>query len=171
MSENTLSVRLRPLYLSLVIILADQVTKALVVARIPLRTAALSLGGDFFRLIHVRNTGVAFSLGDQLPETVRSILFSLLPLLILGYLAVYVVRSREESSLQRFCLGGIIGGGLGNLIDRIFRPDGVVDFLDVKFYGLFGLERWPTFNLADSAVVVCGILLFITLWFKEKKEK
>ena len=39
---------------------------------------------------------------------------------------------------------GIVGGGLGNLVDRFFRKEGVVDFIDVKFYGLFGLERWPT---------------------------
>ena len=57
---------------------------------------------------------------------------------------------------------GIVGGGIGNLIDRFFRPEGVVDFIDVKFYGLFGMERWPTFNVADSAVVVCGILLIIS---------
>jgi signal peptidase II len=69
------------------------------------------------------------------------------------------------------CEIGIIGGGFGNLIDRFFRPDGVVDFIDVKFYGLFGLERWPTFNVADSAVVVCGSLLFISmLFFSVKKE-
>ena len=57
---------------------------------------------------------------------------------------------------------GIAGGGLGNLIDRFFRAEGVVDFIDIKFFGLFGLERWPTFNVADSAVVICGILLVIS---------
>lgn len=57
----------------------------------------------------------------------------------------------------------ILGGGVGNIIDRIFRPLGVVDFIDVRFYGLFGLERWPTFNIADSAIVVGGILLIISL--------
>ena len=53
-------------------------------------------------------------------------------------------------------------GGLGNYVDRIFRPAGVVDFLDFKFFGIFGLERWPTFNVADATVVVTGILLFIS---------
>jgi signal peptidase II len=56
-------------------------------------------------------------------------------------------------------VAGIIGGGVGNLIDRVFRPEGVVDFIDVRFFGLFGLDRWPTFNVADSSVVVCGALL------------
>ena len=126
---------------------------------------------DFFRLIFVKNTGVAFSLGDQLPGFLRIILFILLPLGILGYLAYYTIRSREESVLQKFCLAGIVGGGFGNLIDRIFRPDGVVDFLDFRFYGFLGMERFPTFNVADSAIVVSGILLFISLWFKGGKSE
>ncbi len=169
MSESAMK-RFYPLILSGGIIIADQISKALIVKFIPYRTVGYSLWNDFFRLIYVKNTGVAFSLGDQLPGFLRVILFIILPLAILGYLAYYTVSSREESILQRFCLGGIVGGGLGNLIDRIFRPDGVVDFLDVKFYGLFGMERFPTFNLADSSIVICGILLFISLWIKEKKR-
>jgi signal peptidase II len=66
---------------------------------------------------------------------------------------------------------GILGGGLGNLADRIFRPAGVVDFIDVKFFGIFGFERWPTFNIADSAIVVCGILLLFTMLFQKAGTK
>ena len=66
---------------------------------------------------------------------------------------------------------GIVGGGFGNLIDRCFRTEGVVDFIDVKFYGIFGMERWPTFNIADAAVVVCGILLIISFLLPFKKNK
>jgi len=57
------------------------------------------------------------------------------------------------------------------LLDRFFRAEGVVDFIDVKFFGLFGLERWPTFNVADSAIVVCGAGLFIALFIQEWKGK
>jgi signal peptidase II len=156
------------LILTLVLILVDQLSKLLVVALIPLRTIGFTLGNDFFRLIHVRNTGVAFSLGDSLPLPLRKALFILMPLVVLIYLAVHIVRTKEETGFQKYCLAGILGGGFGNLIDRIFRPEGVVDFLDVRFYGLFGLERWPTFNVADSSVVVCGILLFLSFWRKEK---
>jgi len=171
MSELSLKKRMSPLLLSMLIILLDQISKALVVMYIPYRTVGFSLWGDFFRLIYVKNTGVAFSLGDQFLPVVRIVLFILTPLGIMGYLAYYLVSSREESKLQKFCLAGIVGGGLGNLIDRIFRPDGVVDFLDIRFYGLFGMERFPTFNIADSSIVVCGILLFISLWIKEKNTK
>ena len=67
-------------------------------------------------------------------------------------------------------MAGIIGGGFGNLIDRIFRPAGVVDFIDVRFYGIFGLERWPTFNVADASVVVAGILLIVSFILEKDKE-
>ena len=59
---------------------------------------------------------------------------------------------------------------MGNIIDRIFRPEGVVDFISAKFYGILGFERWPTFNAADSSVVVCGIILVVTLFFAKKHE-
>jgi signal peptidase II len=63
----------------------------------------------------------------------------------------------------------------GNIFDRFFRPEGVVDFIDVKFFGLFGMERFPTFNVADSFVMVCAILLVISVINNivrdEKKKK
>jgi signal peptidase II len=73
--------------------------------------------------------------------------------------------------VQRWATAGILGGGIGNLIDRIFRSEGVVDFISIKFYGFLGFERWPTFNIADSSVVVCCLLLFITILFSFKKTK
>jgi len=58
-----------------------------------------------------------------------------------------------------------LGGGIGNLIDRIFRSFRVVDFISVKVYGFLGFERWPTFNVADASLVVSGILLAALLLF------
>jgi signal peptidase II len=55
-------------------------------------------------------------------------------------------------------------------LTAFFRPEGVLDFLDVKFYGLFGLERWPTFNVADSAVVICGGLLILSVLSAMREE-
>lgn len=163
--------RLLPFSLSLLLVAADQFTKLIIVRTIPLHTIGVSFFGDLFRIIHTRNTAVAFSLGHGLPDHVKSVLFILLPLFALGVLAVYAYRSPELSRLQRWCLAAIIGGGAGNLIDRIFRPAGVVDFLDVKFYGLFGLERWPTFNVADASVVVAGVLLIISLLVVSHEQK
>ncbi len=168
---NERKVPLLPFALTLAIVLLDQVTKALVVAFVKPGTIAWSCLGDFFWLIHARNPGIAFSLGDGFSPPLRSALFILLPALLIVGIVVYYVRSEELSTAQRWFLAGIAGGGIGNLVDRVFRPEGVVDFLSVKFYGLFGLERWPTFNVADASVVVCAILLALSLALEERQRK
>jgi signal peptidase II len=162
---------LLPFSLTALVIAADQITKALVVTNLDQYETGFSAFGDFFRLIHVRNPGVAFSLGRSLPEPVRRVLFIVVPLAILAVLTVYYLRTDELNRFQRWIAAGLMGGGLGNIIDRIARPAGVVDFLDFKFYGIFGLERWPTFNIADMSVVVCGILLAISFMFEGKRSR
>ena len=152
------------------ILILDQITKAVIVHLIPRNTVGISFWGDFFRIIHVRNPGIAFSLGDGMPLLLRKGLFIILPLVILVLLAVYTLKNPRLPRLQRYAIAGILGGGLGNILDRIFRPLGVVDFLDFRFYGLFGLERWPTFNVADMSVVISGILLVLAFIFEERKS-
>ncbi len=149
--------------LSAIIVAADQITKILVEKLIPPYTIAWSFAGDFFRLIHVKNLGVAFSMGNGFSDALRVVLFIVVPLLVLSAVGVYLIRGKDLTNGQRWILAAIIGGGMGNQIDRVFRPTGVVDFLDFKFYGLFGLERWPTFNIADASLVVSSILLIILL--------
>ncbi|MFA6689688.1 MAG: signal peptidase II [Sphaerochaetaceae bacterium] len=153
-----------PLILTAAIVITDQITKAIVVAKIPPGTIAASYFGDFLQIWHVRNKAVAFSMGAGLPDGVRTVMFLLLPTVVM-FVLLWMLFSRDMdfTALQRWALAGILGGGIGNLLDRYLRPDGVVDFVSVKFYGLFGLERWPTFNVADSSVVVCGILLLVSL--------
>ena len=172
--NKELKSKILPITLAVVVIVLDQITKMLVVRHIPLYTIGTQFFGDFLRIIHVANTGVAFSVGATWSETARRFLFSLIPLIVIGIVIAIYFRNNTWTKLQRWAIMGIVGGGLGNLIDRFFRAEGVVDFIDVKFYGLFGLERWPTFNVADSAVVVCGILLvisFIITSVRESKEK
>ena len=181
MAPNTYSVEFKPtqpkikkyipLILAFVVIIADQITKALVVKHIPLYSVGATFFGDFLRIIHVCNPGIAFSIGQGWSVAVRGILFRAIPLIVIILVIGVYIRNDDFSALQRWAISGIIGGGLGNLIDRFFRSEGVVDFIDVKFYGLFGLDRWPTFNVADSAVVVCGILLIISFLIMLKKEK
>jgi signal peptidase II len=156
---------LAPFALTAAILILDQVTKAAVVAGIKPGRIGWRALGDFFWLVHQKNTGAAFSMGDGLPELLRVAILIVVPVALMVGLCVYYFRTDELTYLQRWALCGIVGGGVGNIIDRIFRPDGVVDFLSVKFYGLFGLERWPTFNVADSSVVVCGILLVVAGFF------
>ena len=166
--EKNLKEKLLPFILTLAVILADQATKALVAANIPLYTIGWTFAGDFLRIIHVANKGVAFSLGSSLSQTIRSLLFSLAPLVVIIIVIAVYFRNKDFTRLQRWCICGIVGGGIGNIIDRLFRPQGVIDFVDVKFYGLFGLERWPTFNVADMAIVICGIILILSFAFTAK---
>lgn len=169
--NKELKSKLLPFTLTVVVVVLDQITKMLVVNNIPLYTIGASFFGDFFRIIHVANTGVAFSVGATWSDTLRRLLFAALPLIVIGVVIAIYFRNNEWNKLQRWAIMGIVGGGIGNLIDRFFRAEGVVDFLDVKFYGLFGMERWPTFNVADAAVVVCGILLIISFITTNKGAK
>ncbi|MBQ1593547.1 MAG: signal peptidase II [Treponema sp.] len=161
------SKKMWPLSLCALVILIDQITKALVVKYIPLLGSSLDgvvqICGKYLWFIHVRNKAVAFSMGSSLPTSMRAILFAAIPRIIIAVVFVIYFKNNEFSSMQRWAICGILGGGIGNLIDRFFRPDGVVDFISCYFWNLFGLERWPTFNIADSAVVVCGILFIISL--------
>lgn len=159
---------LKPLIVTALIIIADQITKLIIVRNVPLYYESgftIEVIGDFFRIIHARNLGIAFSIGDGLPFWLRKVLFVALPIGVIVFLFFGFYCSRDINRTQRWFVAAILGGGVGNIIDRIFRPLGVVDFLDVKFYGLFGLERWPTFNVADASVVVGGILLIISMFF------
>jgi signal peptidase II len=109
-------------------------------------------------------------MGDGLPEGVRKVVFIAVPVLILGAIGVYTWMDKTLTGLQRWALGFILGGGLGNIIDRIFRPDGVVDFLSFKFYGFLGMDRFATFNLADSAVTVGGALFVLSLLLGRRRK-
>jgi len=161
--------RLLPLVLSAGVILADQITKIVVILTIP-KGSTVRVIGDFFRLIHVQNPAIAFSIGRGIEAGTRRTLFMLLPLAVIALLFLYYLFSRDPlTRFQKWCFGALVGGGLGNYVDRMFRPAGVVDFLDFRFYGLLGMERWPTFNLADATVVVAGILLFISFFIPARK--
>lgn len=163
--------KLLPFILTGLVVLVDQITKAIIVALIPVYTVGANIFGDLLRIVHVANTGVAFSLGDSMPLAIRRILFAIIPLIVIVLVIVVYFRNDEFNSVQRWSICGIIGGGIGNIIDRFFRAEGVVDFIDVKFFGIFGLERWPTFNVADAAVVVCGIILIVSFLITICKEK
>ena len=185
-NKQSLLFKLLPISLCLAIIILDQLTKCLIVAFLPRTNPVTGEGvinviGDFFRIIHVRNPAVAFSIGHNLPFTARKILFSIIPLIVIILVFVIYFRNNDFTKLQRWSISGILGGGLGNLIDRFFRPAGVVDFLDFKWFGLtnskinfLSWERWPTFNVADMGVVICGIIFvisFIVIVARDSKKQ
>ncbi|HON88835.1 MAG TPA: signal peptidase II [Spirochaetia bacterium] len=161
----------KPLLFTASIVLIDQIVKLIITSLIKLNTIAVSWLGDFLWITHQRNSGGAFSFADSASPIIRILIFILIPLAVLALLAWSILFSKEYKPLERWMLAGIIGGGLGNIVDRIFRPQGVVDFISIKFYGLFGFERWPTFNIADSCIVVCGIILCCSLIFSNKNNR
>jgi signal peptidase II len=160
--------RLIPLILAPGIIVIDQIAKIFVMRLIP-SGGMVPVIGDFFRLINVQNTALSFSIGRTLPLATQKLIFPLVQLAVMVLILLYYLFTRDElTRFQRWCAAALIGGGLGNYVDRIFRPAGVVDFLDFKFYGIFGWERWPTFNLADTTLVVCIILILISFLIPTK---
>lgn len=174
MSESkNLSYKLKPFILTAVIILLDQITKIWVMKNIPLNTIYGEYLGDFLWIVHVRNTGAAFSLGAGSSAFARMLFFVVLPLVVLGFVAYAIFTERKFlTRVQKYFAAGILGGGLGTLIDRVFRfREGVVDFISVKFYGIFGMDRWPTFNISDSCVVIFVILFAISVIFGKEETK
>lgn len=158
-----------PFILTVLVVLLDQTTKMLIVNISDGSAVITSLFGDFLRIILVYNTGAAFSFGVNFAPVLHFILLKILPLaLIIGFFPVYF--KVNFTHLERWLIAAIIGGGIGNLLDRFFRSEGVVDFIDVKFYGLFGLQRWPTFNVADSVVVISFSILILYTFFKKNES-
>jgi signal peptidase II len=154
-----------PLIVGLVLLILDQITKAVIVAitnnQFPFLIA--SYLNDFLQIRHDRNLGIAFSGLNNLEGPVRVVVLIVFPILFLGWIGYIYFREKQIDLLQRWGLGLILSGGIGNIIDRIFRSEGVVDFISVRIYGFLGMERWPTFNVADATLVVGGGLIVISM--------
>ena len=153
-----MSSRFAYLALALGIVLLDQVTKAIVIARIPLyRTIPVIRG--FFDLTHLRNSGAAFGLLNSADASIRPFLVLALAVAVFAGVLVWSLRTPPGHHLLQIALALIMGGAIGNLVDRI-RFHSVTDFL--RFY----VDRWewPSFNVADSAISVGVILLAWDIW-------
>ena len=137
------------------ILILDQITKLIALERLTLGVPVAVIDG-FFSLTLVVNPGLAFGMLAETPVSWRW-LVALLSIAALGVLFFLAVRLLPTGGfLTALALGGIVGGALGNLIDRA-RFGGVVDFLDFYWRGY----HWPAFNVADSAISVGVTLLAI----------
>jgi signal peptidase II len=135
------------------IIILDQLTKLLILHFMPLYTTVAMVPG-LFNLVHVRNTGAAFSMLAGAHSVWRQTLFVGVTLFVVAILLFAYAKMRSEERWTRTAYALIIGGALGNLVDRL-RLGEVIDFLD--FY--VGAYHWPAFNLADSAITVGALML------------
>lgn len=132
----------------------DQLTKAIVDRLIGLHESRPIVEG-LVSLTYVRNRGAAFGLLSEANIPYQSILFSIVSLLALGAIVSYAMKLPPESRLPQAALTLVMGGAVGNLIDRA-RLGYVIDFIDV----FWGSHHWPAFNAADSAISV-GVTLLI----------
>jgi len=162
--------KLLPLVLTCGVVLVDQIVKWVVARTLPYGRP-VPIIGDFLRFTFVQNPALSFSIGRGFGDSGRIILTMVLPMLVVAIVLYYFLAAKEITQGQRWILAAIMGGGLGNQVDRYFRPEGVIDFIDFKFYGIFGFERWPVFNVADSTVVVAGIALLVSYILTGAREK
>jgi len=145
--------------ISLVVVVADQVTKwAATDTLLAAPGRKIMVIDRFFYLTLVHNRGAAFGMFPR-----QNILFIVLSLVTISVLLIFYRHLFSESSPARIAGGLILGGAVGNLIDR-FRFDHVVDFLDFQF----GSYHWPAFNIADSAICVGVTLLIVLVLFGKK---
>lgn len=143
------------------LVAADRVTKMIAESVLKVRYVPHEVWGEYLRWTLVYNPGAAFGL--HLGEYSRWIFMALAfgALFILGRL---YVATHSGDHWRVLALSLVTGGAIGNLLDRLISPLGVVDFIDVGI----GTTRWPTFNVADMAVSTGAVLLALVLWGEDR---
>ncbi len=137
------------------IVVADQITKALVKAQLPLHESITVIPG-FFDLTHVRNTGAAFGMLNSVDFAYKPAVMIAVAVIALGAVASYALSLPASQRVARFGLALILGGAIGNLIDRATMGF-VLDFVDVYWRGV---HFWA-FNVADAAITVGVVLMLL----------
>lgn len=181
---------MKVLYTTLVIVVLDQISKFLVKGiNIPILNIkiqgmeygeSINVIGDFFKITFVENPGLAFGINVNDSSKLILSIFSLIASIGIFY---FLYKSKNQKFIVKFALALILGGAIGNLIDRTFYGlfygyaplfyGKVVDFFNVDFFDftIFGktYDRWPIFNIADASVSIGVVLLMI--FHKSVEEK
>ncbi len=147
--------------ISAVVVILDQLTKFLIMEWMPIHKSVVIIPG-FLDITHLHNSGVAFGMFSDSPSDIKQLLLTSLSVIAVGVL-FYLYH--QTNKMYRFMMAGfalLLGGALGNLIDRIFMGE-VVDFIDVYIGDL----HWPAFNIADSAITVGIAILIYHVIFKK----
>ncbi len=147
------------LSIAAVVVVLDQVTKWYIRRTVGLYESIVVLD-SFFHITHVRNAGGAFSLFAGAPSALRLPFFVLVSIIAVVALLAFVRRVEPGRQLLLFALGAILGGALGNLLDRM-RSGEVTDFLDFHWHGWY----WPAFNVADSFISTGMVILLLYSFF------
>ncbi len=161
--------------ISAVVLAVDQASKAWVHAS--LRDAPrLELIPGWLNFVYSRNPGGLFGYFTDMAQPWRTLLLTLLPIVAIVLVVDYLVRGKDLDHAGRWALALVLGGAVGNLIDRLFRGE-VIDFIDAHASGAlaawliekFGTAHWHTFNVADSCIV-CGAILLLVSAFRPRRN-
>ena len=147
------------LWIAVLVAVLDQITKLMVIDQLVAYVDVIPLT-SFFNLVHVHNTGAAFSLFADQPGWQRYFFLGIA--VVASAVIFYLLRKAAGRPLYAIALTLILGGAIGNVIDRALYGH-VIDFLD--FY--LGTWHWPAFNVADSAITVGAVML---VWDSFRKE-
>jgi signal peptidase II len=145
------------LIISSTVLILDQITKALVHNLMPLYHS-IEIVPNFVHLTYIRNTGAAFGFLAGSRSTLRMAFFLLVSIVAIACIIYLLKNLRPHRNIPTVSLSLILGGAIGNLIDRL-RMGEVIDFIDLHWHRL----HWPAFNVADSAISIGVILLFIQM--------
>jgi len=143
----------------------DQLTKFVVTSRLQLGETIVVFY-NFFNITQVRNSGAAFGLFSDLATGLREPLFLILPAVTVSIILLLFSRLKDNQQISIFAFSMIIGGALGNLMDRL-RLGHVVDFLDFHWRNQI---HFPAFNVADSAITIGVAMLFVSILFENDKR-
>lgn len=137
-----------------VIFLVIDIVSKLLISNLMYVGQSFQIVKSFFNITYVKNTGAAWSILSG-----RTWLLILVSLVIISFIIFYIFKNKPKSKLEKISYSMVLGGAIGNLLDRIIYGY-VVDFLD---FNIFGYD-YPIFNLADSFILVGVIILVIYTW-------
>lgn len=142
----------------------DQISKNIVREKM-FHLEEISVISTYLKLIKVENTGAFLSLGNTIPQPFKSILLAFLPLLFLTIASVYVFANRSLSLPRVIAISFVIGGGVGNIYDRLVHGS-VTDFLHINL----GIVKTGIFNMADVSIMIGMVMLLIESFIVRDKE-
>ena len=145
----------------LILLAADQLTKAIIAQKIPFLNSKVIIPG-FFNLTHIRNRGAIFGFFSQSGSQFLYVILTLVSLTALVFVVFYFFKTPTSERLMITSLSLILAGALGNMIDRIFRGY-VIDFLD--FY--VKKWHWPSFNISDASITIGAVFIIFIFFFRK----
>ena len=146
------------------VVILDQITKIYIDGAMQLYQS-IEVLENLFNITYVRNKGAAFGILSGANESLRVPFFLVVSTIAIAVIIYMIYSYKEESKIFPLSLALILGGAIGNAIDRI-RIGEVIDFLDVHWYE----HHWPAFNVADAAICIGVAFLIINMLFEKEKS-